>query len=139
VGALANAEIATTGATAVKRLDEALAHLGALPGVQWVALTDGEGFLVGSAGAAGLPGEVVAALASGLCGSTGDVGRALGRGAAGGMLVEFDRDILLVQRAGPVMLMALLGDAAAVEAIGRETSRALPGLVKIVCGEESAA
>lgn len=138
LAALEAVALTTPEATAVKRLEEALGQLGALPGVEWIALTDGEGFLVGSVGEAGLPGEVAAALASGLCGSTGDVGHALGRGGAGGMLVEFERDTLLVQRAGPLMLLALLGNTAAVDGIGRETSRALPNLVRIVCGEVSA-
>jgi CheY-like chemotaxis protein/predicted regulator of Ras-like GTPase activity (Roadblock/LC7/MglB family) len=138
-GALEPVGFVTPDATAVKRLEEALGLLGALPGVEWVALTDGEGFLVGSVGEAGLPGEVAAALASGLCGSMGDAGRALGRGAAGGMLVEFERDTLLVQRAGPLVLTALLGPAATVDGIGRDISSALPNLVRIVCGEVSAA
>jgi hypothetical protein len=117
------------GAADATDLKSRLAALAATPGVRFVALADREGFLIECAGEALPEVEVAAALAACLSESSEGIGRELGQGGLGGMMLEYERGILLLHGVGRTALLAvLITDSAALGKVRYFVKKSLPGI-----------
>lgn len=106
-----------------------LEALVATPGVRMAALADAEGFLLESAGEQAADADAASALAAALRASSEDVGDDLGQGALLGMMVEYERGLLLLHRVGAAALLTVLvADAAALGKVRYVVKKALPEL-----------
>lgn len=120
------AEAATPATTTLKqRLD----GLTAGPEVRFAALVDREGFLIETAGELAVEAEVAAALASCLAESSDGLGRELRQGGLTGMMLEYERGILLLHGVGPSALLAVaVTDPAALGKVRYAVKKAIPEL-----------
>jgi hypothetical protein len=106
-----------------------LEALAATPGVRMAALADVEGFLLESVGEQAAEADAASALAAALRASSEDIGHDLGQGPLRGMMVEYERGLLLLHRVGATALLTVLvADAAAVGKVRYVVKRALPEL-----------
>lgn len=105
-----------------------LEALAATPGVRMAALADVEGFLLESAGEQAADADAASALAAALRASSEDIGHDLGQGTWLGMMVEYDRGLLLLHRVGAALLTVLVADAAALGKVRYVVKRTLPDL-----------
>jgi CheY-like chemotaxis protein/predicted regulator of Ras-like GTPase activity (Roadblock/LC7/MglB family) len=106
-----------------------LAWLMTTSGAKFVALADREGFLIEFAGEVPLDAEVASALASCLAESSDGIGRELHQGALLGMILEYEKGMLLLQSVGPSALLAVvLGETAALGKARYYIKKVLPEL-----------
>jgi CheY-like chemotaxis protein len=109
----------------------ALASLAALAGVRLAVVADREGFLVETAGAPDATAEVAGALAACLAESSEGLGRELGQGALQGLILEYERGLVLLQGLGPRALLAVqLQDPAALGKVRYYARKAVPELLR---------
>jgi CheY-like chemotaxis protein len=114
-------------------LRTALAQFMSLSGADWAALSDREGFLIESAGDSGVEAEIAAAMAACLAESSDGIGRELGRGALGGMLIEYEKGTVLLHTIGAAAVLAvMLKDAAALGKVRYYVKRMLPDLARFI-------
>jgi CheY-like chemotaxis protein len=114
-------------------LRTALAQFMSLSGADWAALSDREGFLIESAGGSGVEAEIAAAMAACLAESSDGIGRELGRGALGGMLIEYEKGTVLLHTIGAAAVLAvMLKDAAALGKVRYYVKRMLPDLARFI-------
>jgi len=108
-----------------------LAWLITTSGAKFVALADREGFLIEFAGEVPLEAEVAGALASCLAESSDGIGRELHQGVLLGMILEYEKGMLLLQAVGPSALLAVvLGETAALGKARYYIKKALPELMR---------
>jgi predicted regulator of Ras-like GTPase activity (Roadblock/LC7/MglB family) len=106
-----------------------LAWLIATSGAKFAALADREGFLIEFAGDVPLEVEVAGALASCLAESSDGIGRELHQGVLLGMILEYEKGMLLLHAVGPSALLAVvLGETAALGKARYYIKKALPEL-----------
>src|SRR6185295_19427873 len=84
-----------------------LGQFAAIEGVQWAVLADREGFLLEAAPATMSDPEVAGALSSCLAESSEGLGRELGRGALHGMMLEYERGMVVIYGVGAGALLAI--------------------------------
>jgi CheY-like chemotaxis protein len=114
-------------------LRTALAQFMSLSGADWASLSDREGFLIESAGDIGVEAEIAAAMAACLAESSDGIGRELGRGALGGMLIEYEKGTVLLHTIGSAAVLAvMLKDAAALGKVRYYVKRMLPDLARFI-------
>lgn len=106
-----------------------LAWLIATSGAKFAALADREGFLIEFAGDVPLEVEVAGALASCLAESSDGIGRELQQGTLLGMILEYEKGMLLLQSVGPSALLAVvLAETAALGKARYYIKKTLPDL-----------
>jgi CheY-like chemotaxis protein len=114
-------------------LGSMLAQFMAVAGADWASLSDREGFLIESAGDIGVEAEVAAAMAACLAESSDGIGRELGRGALGGMLIEYEKGTVLLHRVGSAAVLAVMcKDAAALGKVRYYVKKLLPDLTRVI-------
>ena len=114
-------------------LGSMLAQFMTVSGADWASLSDREGFLIESAGDIGVEAEVAAAMAACLAESSDGIGRELGRGALGGMLIEYEKGTVLLHRVGPAAVLAVMcKDAAALGKVRYYVKKLLPDLAGVI-------
>jgi CheY-like chemotaxis protein len=107
-----------------------LGKLAALPGVSLTVLVDREGFLIESAGEMLLEAEVAGALASCLAESSDGIGRELGQGKLQGMILEYERGLVLLNGVdATAMLGVVLRDSAVLGKVRYYVKKLLPQLL----------
>jgi CheY-like chemotaxis protein len=113
----------------VAGLKARLAALGASSGVRFAALADREGFLIEAAGDLDAELEVAGALAACLAESSDGIGRELKQGALQGIILEYERGLLLLHGVGPAALLAVaVSDATALGKVRYFVKKAIPEL-----------
>lgn len=106
-----------------------LAWLIATSGARFAALADREGFLIEFAGDVPLEVEVAGALASCLAESSDGIGRELHQGLLLGMILEYEKGMLLLHAVGSSALLAvILGETAALGKARYYIKKVLPEL-----------
>jgi predicted regulator of Ras-like GTPase activity (Roadblock/LC7/MglB family) len=114
--------------------DGAAAILGqftAMDGVQWAVLADREGFVVEATTNAGVDADVAAALSACLAESSDGLGRELGRGALYGIILEYEKGMVVVYGAGAAGLLAVgLTESAVLGKVRYFAKKALPELAR---------
>jgi CheY-like chemotaxis protein len=122
-------EAAPPGAGLRAMLDAFLA----IDGVQWAVLTDREGFLLESAADATLDAEAAGALAACLAESSDGLGRELGCGPLDGMILEYDKSLVVLLRVGASALLAIgFGEPKVLGKVRYYARKALPELLKAI-------
>ena len=115
----------TDGAAAV------LAQFAAMDGVQWAVLADREGFLVEATANAGVDADVAAALSACLAESSDGLGRELGRGTLHGIILEYEKGMVVIYGAGPAGLLAVgLTESSVLGKVRYFAKKALPELTR---------
>ncbi|HEV8614046.1 MAG TPA: response regulator [Methylomirabilota bacterium] len=110
-----------------------LQQFGAMDGVQWAVVADREGFLIESTAEAGVDAEVAGALSACLAESSEGLGRELGRGALHGMILEYEKGMVVVYGIGATAILAVgLADASVLGKVRYFAKKALPELVRAV-------
>jgi CheY-like chemotaxis protein/predicted regulator of Ras-like GTPase activity (Roadblock/LC7/MglB family) len=113
------------GATAV------LAQFLAMDGVQWAVLADREGFVVEATANAGVDADVAAALSACLAESSEGLGRELGRGPLQGVILEYEKGMVVVYGVAASGLLAVgIGEPSALGKVRYYARRALPELAR---------
>ena len=108
-----------------------LQQFGAMDGVQWAVVADREGFLIDSTAEAGVDAEVAGALSACLAESSEGLGRELGRGALHGMILEYEKGMVVVYGVGATAILAVgLADASVLGKVRYFAKKALPELVR---------
>jgi predicted regulator of Ras-like GTPase activity (Roadblock/LC7/MglB family) len=79
----------------------------AIDGVQWAVLADREGFLLESTAEAGVDAEAAGALAACLAESSDGLGRELGRGPLNGLILEYDKGLVVLVSVGSAAILAV--------------------------------
>jgi CheY-like chemotaxis protein/predicted regulator of Ras-like GTPase activity (Roadblock/LC7/MglB family) len=124
------------GATAATPGDGAaaiLAQFAAIDGVQWAVLTDREGFVVDATANAGVDADVAAALSACLAESSDGLGRELGRGTLHGIILEYEKGIVVVYGAGVAGLLAVgLTESAVLGKVRYFAKKTLPELTRVL-------
>ncbi len=114
-------------------LEGRLDALAATPGVRFVALADREGFLIESAGDLPPEVEVAGAMASCLAEASEGIGRELAQGRLTGMILEYERGVMLLHGVGVGALLAVaVGDGAALGKVRYFVKKALPELERML-------
>jgi CheY-like chemotaxis protein len=112
-------------------LRAALIELGTLPGVDWAALADGDGFVIESAAGASPAPQAATALGVWLAASSAAIGRELGRGPLHCLTLEYAGGTLLVQTVGSgAVLVLLVRDPGALVEVRYWVRKALPHLAR---------
>jgi predicted regulator of Ras-like GTPase activity (Roadblock/LC7/MglB family) len=102
-----------------------------MDGVQWAVLADREGFVVEATANSGIDSEVAAALSACLAESSDGLGKELGRGALTGIILEYDKGIVVVYGAGADGLLAVgLTESAVLGKVRYFAKKALPELMR---------
>jgi len=121
--------VTPAGAPAAGDLKSRLAALATGAGVRFAALADREGFLIESAGQLPPEVEVAGAMAACLAESSDGIGRELKHGALTGMILEYEKGVLLLHGVGPTALLAVaVADASALGKVRYFVKKALPEL-----------
>jgi CheY-like chemotaxis protein/predicted regulator of Ras-like GTPase activity (Roadblock/LC7/MglB family) len=108
-----------------------LAQFTAMDGVQWAVLSDREGFVVEATTNAGIDADVAAALSACLAESSEGLGRELGRGTLHGIILEYEKGIVVVYGAGVGGLLAVgLTESAVLGKVRYFAKKALPELMR---------
>jgi len=120
----------TAGAASVAAV---LAQFAALPGVELAALVDREGFVVESTSPTKLDTEVAGAFASCLAESTEGIGRELERGGLHGMILEYERGMVVLHSVGSAAILGIvLGDPASLGKVRYLVKKVITELQKAV-------
>jgi CheY-like chemotaxis protein/predicted regulator of Ras-like GTPase activity (Roadblock/LC7/MglB family) len=110
-----------------------LAQLGGIDGVQWAVLADREGFVIDATADAGVDADVAAALSACLAESSDGLGRELGRGALQGVILEYEKGMVVLYGVGPSGLLAVgLTEASVLGKVRYYARRALPELARVM-------
>lgn len=118
------------GTDGVRTVLEGLAKI---EGVQWAVVTDREGFVIEATSQAGVEADVAAALSACLAESSDGLGRELGRGVLAGMILEYDKGVVVLYGVGASALLAIgLTDAAALGKVRYYAKKAVADLARIV-------
>jgi predicted regulator of Ras-like GTPase activity (Roadblock/LC7/MglB family) len=121
------ARAATDGAAAI------LAQFATMDGVQWAVLADREGFVVESSANAGVDADVAAALSACLAESSDGLGRELDRGGLHGIILEYERGMVVVYGVGTSGLLAVgLGESAVLGKVRYFARKSLAELARAV-------
>jgi CheY-like chemotaxis protein len=116
----------TDGAAAI------LAQFAAMDGVQWAVLADREGFVVEATPNAAVDADVAAALSACLAESSDGLGRELGRGTLQGLMLEYEKGMVLVYGAGTAGLLAVgLTESAVLGKVRYFARKTLPELARV--------
>jgi CheY-like chemotaxis protein len=108
-----------------------LAQFLAMDGVQWAVLADREGFVVEATANAGVDADVAAALSACLAESSEGLGRELGRGALQGVILEYEKGMVVVYGVAASGLLAVgIGEPSALGKVRYYARRALPELAR---------
>ena len=110
-----------------------LAQFGAMDSVQWAVLTDREGFVMEATANAGVDADVAAALSACLAESSDGLGRELGRGALQGMILEYEKGMVIVYGVANAALLAIgISETSALGKVRYYARRALSELARAV-------
>jgi CheY-like chemotaxis protein len=110
-----------------------LAQFGAMDGVQWAVVADREGFLIEATAEAGVDSEVAGALAACLTESSEGLGRELGRGTLHGMILEYEKGMVVVYGVGASAILAVgLAEPSVLGKVRYFAKKALPELARVV-------
>jgi predicted regulator of Ras-like GTPase activity (Roadblock/LC7/MglB family) len=110
-----------------------LGQFAAIEGVQWAVLADREGFLLEAAPATMSDPEVAGALSACLAESSVGLGRELGRGALHGMMLEYERGMVVIYGVGAGALLAIgLTEPAVLGKVRYYAKKSLPELLQAV-------
>ena len=108
-----------------------LAQFLAMDGVQWAVLADREGFVVEATANAGVDADVAAALSACLAESSDGLGRELGRGPLQGVILEYEKGMVVVYGVAASGLLAVgIGEPSALGKVRYYARRALPELAR---------
>ena len=108
-----------------------LAQFLAMDGVQWAVLADREGFVVEATANAGVDADVAAALSACLAESSDGLGRELGRGALQGMILEYEKGMVVLYGVAASGLLAVgIGEPSVLGKVRYYARRALPELAR---------
>jgi predicted regulator of Ras-like GTPase activity (Roadblock/LC7/MglB family) len=119
--------------TAVSATAAIVAQFAAIEGVQWAVLADREGFLLEAAPATMSDPEVAGALSACLAESSEGLGRELGRGALHGMMLEYERGMVVVYGVGAAALLAIgLSEPSVLGKVRYYAKKSLPELLQAV-------
>jgi CheY-like chemotaxis protein/predicted regulator of Ras-like GTPase activity (Roadblock/LC7/MglB family) len=110
-----------------------LRQLGGIDGVQWAVLADREGFVIEATVEAGVDAEVAAALSACLAESSDGLGRDLGRGALQGVILEYEKGMVVIHGVGGSGLLAVgLAEPSVLGKVRYYVRRALPELARVM-------
>ena len=130
---VAAAPRATPIDTAASVTSSILGQFAAIEGVQWAVLADREGFLLEAAPATMSDPEVAGALSACLAESSVGLGRELGRGALHGMMLEYERGMVVIYGVGAGALLAIgLTEPAVLGKVRYYAKKSLPELLQAV-------
>ena len=119
--------------TAASATAAIIAQFAAIEGVQWAVLADREGFLLEAAPATMSDSEVAGALSACLAESSEGLGRELGRGALHGMMLEYERGMVVIYGVGAGALLAIgLSEPAVLGKVRYYAKKSLPELMQAV-------
>ncbi|MGH7353629.1 MAG: response regulator [Candidatus Rokuibacteriota bacterium] len=105
----------------------------AIDGVQWAVLADREGFLLESTADAGVDAEAAGALAACLAESSDGLGRELGRGPLNGMILEYDKGLVVLVSVGAAAILAVgFSEPSALGKVRYYARKAVPELLRAV-------
>jgi CheY-like chemotaxis protein/predicted regulator of Ras-like GTPase activity (Roadblock/LC7/MglB family) len=108
-----------------------LAQFLAMDGVQWAVLADREGFVVEATANAGVDAEVAAALSACLAESSDGLGRELGRGPLQGIILEYEKGMVVLYGVATSGLLAVgIGKPNILGKVRYYARRALPELAR---------
>jgi CheY-like chemotaxis protein/predicted regulator of Ras-like GTPase activity (Roadblock/LC7/MglB family) len=110
-----------------------LASVGAMEGVQWAVLADREGFLMEATAESGVDAEVAGALSACLAESSDGLGRELGRGSLLGMILEYEKGIVVLHSVGATALLAIgLSEPSALGKVRYYAKKAMAELARVM-------
>lgn len=110
-----------------------LAAIGAMEGVQWAVLADREGFLMEATAESGVDAEVAGALSACLAESSDGLGRELGRGSLQGMILEYEKGMVVLHGVGASALLAIgLSEPSALGKVRYYAKKALAELARVM-------
>jgi CheY-like chemotaxis protein/predicted regulator of Ras-like GTPase activity (Roadblock/LC7/MglB family) len=110
-----------------------LGQFAAIDGVQWAVLADREGFLLEAAPPTMTDPEIAGALSACLAESSEGLGRELGRGALHGMMLEYERGMVVIYGVGAGALLAIgLTEPAVLGKVRYYAKKSLPELLQAV-------
>ncbi|HEV8584881.1 MAG TPA: response regulator [Methylomirabilota bacterium] len=110
-----------------------LAQFGAMDGVQWAVLADREGFVIEATANAGVDADVAGALGACLAESSDGLGRELGRGALQGVILEYEKGMVVLYGVGSVGLLAVgITEPSVLGKVRYFARRALPELARVM-------
>jgi CheY-like chemotaxis protein/predicted regulator of Ras-like GTPase activity (Roadblock/LC7/MglB family) len=119
--------------TAVSATAAIVVQFAAIEGVQWAVLADREGFLLEAAPATMTDPEVAGALSACLAESSEGLGRELGRGALHGMMLEYERGMVVIYGVGAGALLAIgLSEPSVLGKVRYYAKKSLPELLQAV-------
>jgi CheY-like chemotaxis protein/predicted regulator of Ras-like GTPase activity (Roadblock/LC7/MglB family) len=108
-----------------------LAEFVGMDGVQWAVLADREGFVIEATANAGVDADVAAALSACLAESSDGLGRELGRGALQGVILEYEKGMVVVYGVATSGLLAIgIGEPSVLGKVRYYARRALPELAR---------
>jgi CheY-like chemotaxis protein/predicted regulator of Ras-like GTPase activity (Roadblock/LC7/MglB family) len=108
-----------------------LAQFLAMDGVQWAVLADREGFVVEATANSGVDADVAAALSACLAESSDGLGRELGRGALQGVILEYEKGMVVLYGVAASGLLAVgIGEPSVLGKVRYYARRALPELAR---------
>jgi CheY-like chemotaxis protein/predicted regulator of Ras-like GTPase activity (Roadblock/LC7/MglB family) len=108
-----------------------LARFAAMDGVQWAVLADREGFVVEATAEAGVDADVAAALSACLAESSDGLGRELGRGAFQGVILEYEKGMVVLYGVAASGLLAVgIDEPSVLGKVRYYARRALPELAR---------
>jgi predicted regulator of Ras-like GTPase activity (Roadblock/LC7/MglB family) len=101
--------------------------------VQWAVLADREGFLLESTAEAGVDAEAAGALAACLAESSDGLGRELGRGPLNGLILEYDKGLVVLVSVGSAAILAVgFSEPSALGKVRYYARKAVPELSRMV-------
>jgi len=110
-----------------------LTAIGAIEGVQWAVLADREGFLMEATSESGVDAEVAGALSACLAESSDGLGRELGRGSLQGMILEYEKGMVVLHGVGAGALLAIgLSEPSALGKIRYYAKKAIAELARVM-------
>jgi len=108
-----------------------LAQFLAMDGVQWAVLADREGFVVEATANAGVDADVAAALSACFAESSDGLGRELGRGALQGVILEYEKGMVVLYGVAASGLLAVgISEPSVLGKVRYYARRALPELAR---------
>jgi CheY-like chemotaxis protein/predicted regulator of Ras-like GTPase activity (Roadblock/LC7/MglB family) len=108
-----------------------LAEFVGMDGVQWAVLADREGFVIEATANAGVDADVAAALSACLAESSEGLGRELGRGALQGLILEYEKGMVVVYGVTTTGLLAIgISEPNVLGKVRYYARRALPELAR---------
>jgi predicted regulator of Ras-like GTPase activity (Roadblock/LC7/MglB family) len=110
-----------------------LREFAAIEGVQWAVLADREGFLLDASADGVVDPEVAGALSACLAESSDGLGRELDRGSLQGMILEYERGMVVIYSVGASALLAIgLREPAVLGKVRYYAKKTVPELLQAV-------